>query len=472
MPRFGQKVACLDNEASFSGNLQSSHESMDFTEQILSKLGYTLTPMQEAASEVVGSRHNAVLLSPTGSGKTLAYLLPICRNLNAEVQHLQAVVIVPSRELAQQCDDVFRSLKTPLRSVCLHGGRPAMNEHRTLKEVKPHIVFATPGRLLDHLTKENILGGTVRVLVVDEFDKCLELGFLEEMENVVRRMPRVEQCVLTSATDAEEIPAFVSVFEQGKAGSAIRLDFLENAAELSRRQDFRIVPSPRKDKLETLAHLLSSLKDGLAMVFVLHRESADRVGKYLSGEGFSVETYHGGMEQEYRERALSKFRSGCSNILVATDLAARGLDIPEVRAVVHYHPAADADAFVHRNGRTARWDAGGSIYLIMNEAEALPDYVPADAEVCDVEQVAIRPMKPRWAAVYVGRGKKDKLSRMDIVGFFCKKGGLRAEEIGRIELGAHYACVAVLRSKMTAVLKAVAGEKIKGMKTLIEPMRR
>ena len=145
---------------------------MNFTEQILSKLGFTLTPMQEAAIDAVNSRRNVVLLSPTGSGKTLAYLLPVCSCLNAEAQHLQAVVVVPSRELAQQCDDVFRSLKTPLRSVCLHGGRPTMNEHRTLKEVKPHIVFATPGRLLDHLNKGNILGGTVKVLVVDEFDKC------------------------------------------------------------------------------------------------------------------------------------------------------------------------------------------------------------------------------------------------------------------------------------------------------------
>lgn len=445
---------------------------MNFTEQILSKLGFTLTPMQEAAIDAVNSRRNVVLLSPTGSGKTLAYLLPVCSSLNAEAQHLQAVVVVPSRELAQQCDEVFRSLKTPLRSVCLHGGRPTMNEHRTLKEVKPHIVFATPGRLLDHLNKENILGGTVKVLVVDEFDKCLELGFLEEMENVVRRLSRVQQCVLTSATDAEEIPAFIGVFEKAQGSVATRLDFLENSEELHRRQKFHIVPSPRKDKLETLARLLSVQQDGLAMVFVLHRESADRVGKYLQEKGFCAEVYHGGMEQERRERALSKFRSGCSNILVATDLAARGLDIPEVRSVIHYHPSADADAFVHRNGRTARWDAGGNIFLITSEGEVLPEYAPADADVVDVEENAIMPVLPRWSAVYVGRGKKDKLSRMDIVGFFCKKGGLRSDEIGRIELGAHYACVAVSRTKLRSVLKAVAGEKIKGMKTLIEPMRR
>lgn len=447
-------------------------EIMDFTEQILSKLGFQLTPMQEAAVKAVSGHRNVVLLSPTGSGKTLAYLLPVCSRLNADAAHLQAVVVVPSRELAQQCDEVFRSLKTPLRSVCLHGGRPTMNEHRTLKDVKPHIVFATPGRLLDHLTKENILGGTVRVLVVDEFDKCLELGFLEEMENVARRLPHVKQCVLTSATDAEEIPAFIGTFDKEAAASAVRLDFLADTKDLQQRQELRIVPSPRKDKLETLAHLLSTLNDGLAMIFVLHRESADRVGKYLLEKGFSAEIYHGGMEQERRERALSKFRSGCSNVLVATDLAARGLDIPEVRAVIHYHPAADADAFVHRNGRTARWDAGGSIYLIMNAEEPVPDYVPAEVETLEVEAIPINPVRPRWAAVYVGRGKKDKLSRMDIVGFFCKKGGLRSDEIGRIELGAHYACVAVLRSKLTAVLKAVAGEKIKGMKTLIEPMRR
>lgn len=428
--------------------------------------------MQQAAFDACLRGDHTVLLSPTGSGKTLAYLLPLISRIDVDSSQVQAVVIVPSRELAQQSAAALARLKTPVRSVCCHGGRPAMTEHRTLREVKPHLVFSTPGRLNDHLTKENILGGTVTTLVIDEFDKSLELGFHDEMAQIARRLPFVRQCVLTSATDAPEIPAFIRQFTTKGGAASTRLDYLSEGDKLQARQRYFIVDSPRKDKLETLGRLLSSLEDGQAVVFVLHRESAERIGHYLRTNGFSQEVYHGGMEQDARERALSKFRSGCSNILVATDLAARGLDIADIRAVVHYNPAPSAEAFTHRNGRTARWDASGSIYVIRHADEPLADFVPRDAEHLDVETVSLAPRQPRWTAVYIGRGRKDKLSKMDIVGFFCKKGGLRSEDIGSIELSAHFACVAIARSKVKAVLQAVTGEKIKGMKTLIELMRR
>lgn len=441
-------------------------------EKMIDKLGFHLTEMQSAAAMACREGKNVVLLSPTGSGKTLAYLLPLCAKLNADSDSVQAIVVVPSRELAQQSEAVFRQLKTTLRSVCCHGGRPAMDEHRKLREVKPQIIFCTPGRLNDHLDKENILGGTVTTFVIDEFDKCLELGFQEDMERIVRRLSFVNQYVLTSATDAGLIPEFMKQFAGRSHKESVRLDYLCGMEELRQRQKYYVVHSPRKDKLETLAHLLSAQEDGLSVCFVTHRESADRIGSYLKNIGFYVEVYHGGMEQEQRERALSKFRSGCCNVLVATDLAARGLDIPEISSVVHYHPAASADAFTHRNGRTARWDAEGSVYILKHDAEELPEYVPSEAGDMDVESVPVAPQKPVWSALYIGRGRKDKLSRMDIVGFLCKKGGLRSEDIGRIELSAHFACVAVARSKVKSVLQAVSGEKIKGMKTLIEPMRR
>lgn len=441
-------------------------------EELTARLGIRLTEMQSAMAETCSAGNSVVLLSPTGSGKTLAYLLPLCARLDAASGGVQMVVIVPSRELARQSEEVFRRMNTSLRSVCCHGGRSAMEEHRRLREVKPQVVFCTPGRLNDHLGKENIFGGTVRTLVIDEFDKCLELGFQEEMERIASRLRHVEQYVLTSATDAQEIPGFLARLARHVADPPTRLDYLEGLADLRRRQRYFVVRSPRKDKLETLAKLLSGQDDGLALVFVSHRESADRVWTYLKSCGFSAEAYHGGMEQERRERALAKFRSGCSNVLVATDLAARGLDIPEVRAVVHYHPAASADAFTHRNGRTARWDAEGTVYVVLHEEEPLPDFVPEEAGTLDVEQVSVSPTRPRWSALYIGRGRKDKLSKADIVGFLCKKGGLRSGDIGSIVLSARFACVAVAGARMKAVLQAVAGEKIKGMRTLVEPMRR
>lgn len=418
--------------------------------------------------EAVATHQNVVLLSPTGSGKTLGYLIPLCRQLNPEMLLPQAIVIVPSRELAQQSEAVFQSLKSECKSIALYGGRAAMEEHRKLNDTLPQILFATPGRLLDHLNKDNFDASQVKCLVLDEFDKCLELGFQEQLGEIVERLQGVEQCLLTSATDAVEIPQFME--RVGTQKKVIRLSFLEENKELAGRILQYAVPSPRKDKLETLGKLLSKLKSKSSIVFVAHRESADRVGNYLRSAGFCAEIYHGGLEQERRERSLFKFRSGSYNILVATDLAARGLDIPEVKAVIHYHLPADEATATHRNGRTARWDEEGNVYYLIGAEETLPDFIEGAQEE-RVEEEKIQPALPVWTTLYIGRGKKDKLSKGDIAGFICKKGGLKMEEIGRIDLTPHHSYAAILRSRLKFFLNNIRGEKIKGMKTLIEEMR-
>ena len=441
-------------------------------QSVLTHLGITaLNDMQVAMGEMCANGNNIILLSPTGSGKTLAYLLPVVRNIDITKDYLQAVVVVPSRELAIQSEEVLKRMKVGVRCLSLYGGRPAMEEHRKIREVKPQVVFATPGRLLDHLSKDNILGGGVATLVVDEFDKCLELGFLEDMQRIAAAFSFVKQCFLTSATDMEELPGFIERLGNGKKCAATKLDYLATDDSLEDRLQISTVPSPRKDKLETLAKLISAVKGEPAIVFVAHRESVDRIAGYLKTNGFSVSAYHGGMEQEIRERALYKFRSGCVNVLVSTDLAARGLDIPEVKAIVHYHLPLTAETFIHRSGRTARWDAVGEAFLIVGPEETLPDFVNADGEM-DVEGEVIKPVQPRWTTLYIGRGKKDKLSKIDVVGFLCKKGGLKSEDIGRIDVGPHHVYVAVKSNKMKMLVKNVAGEKIKGMKTLIEEMRK
>ena len=441
-------------------------------QSVLQNLNITaLNAMQVEMGEACASGNNIILLSPTGSGKTLAYLLPVVRSVDHTKDYLQAVVVVPSRELAIQSEDVLKRMKLGIRCLSLYGGRPAMEENRKIKEVKPHMVFATPGRLLDHLSKDNILGGGVATLVVDEFDKCLELGFLEDMQRIAASFSMAKQCLLTSATDMEELPNFIAHFGSNRKQVTTKLDYLEANDDLEDRLQIYSVASPRKDKLETLGKLLSYVKGEAAIVFVAHRESVDRIASYLQTNGFSVSAYHGGMEQDMRERALYKFRSGCVNVLVSTDLASRGLDIPEVKAIVHYHLPLTSETFIHRSGRTARWDAVGEAYLILGPEETLPEFVTPNDNL-DVEDVEIRPVRPKWTTLYIGRGKKDKLSKMDVVGFLCKKGGLKSDEIGRIDVGPHHVYVAVLSSKMKTLSKNVAGEKIKGMKTLIEEIRK
>lgn len=442
---------------------------MFHTHDILHILGFeAFTPMQEAMHAAGQQTGGVVLLSPTGSGKTLAYLVPLVQQLAPEADRLQAVIVTPTRELAQQSDEVLRSMKTGLRSLALYGGRAAMEEHRRIRDLRPQIVFATPGRLNDHLDKENLNPYAVRTLVIDEFDKCLELGFRDEVERIVTRFAGIGRCWLTSATDAEEIPAFMEKLRL----SYEKLDFTADSHDAASRTEVFEVPSPEKDKLNTLGHLLTELRGQQTIVFVAYRESVERIFKWLREQKFAAVAYHGGMEQEARERALYRFRCGAANVLVSTDLAARGLDIPEVRAVVHYHLPLKAEDYTHRNGRTARWEAEGSVYLLTGPAEQLPEFagectpMPLDAGK------AFRPAEPRFTTLYIGRGKCDKLSKGDILGFLCKKGGLRADEIGRIDVGAHHAYAAVPKKRLAQLMKLIGGEKIKGMKTLIEEMRK
>ena len=433
----------------------------------------TLTPMQEAAGAAIRSQNNVLLLSPTGSGKTLAFILPVIEMIDTNSPRLQAVVVVPTRELALQVESVLKEQTREIRSMSLYGGRPAMEEHRRLREINPHIIFATPGRLLDHIGKENLNVLSTRILIVDEYDKCLELGFREEMDNITTALVHVPQVVLTSATLFEEKS------EENALGTPSLLqkrefktiDFLATVHDLQARLEICIVPSPEKDKLSTLARLLTYLQGQSAIVFVAHRESAERIAKYLKEERFAATVYHGGMEQEVRERALYRFRAGASTILVSTDLAARGLDIPAVRAIIHYHLPIDEATFTHRSGRTARWEDTGTAFLMVGPEENIPAFVESN-EVLNVDDITPQPFRPEWAVLYIGRGKKDKLSKADVLGFLCKKGGLTSAQIGRIDLGAHTAYVAVKRDVVKRVLHQIAGEKIKGMKTLIEEMRR
>lgn len=434
-----------------------------------------LTPMQEAAREAYGMNKDLVLLSPTGSGKTLAFLLPLVQTLKADVQGVQAVVLVPSRELALQIETVFKSMNTPFKAMSCYGGRPAMEEHRTMKGINPSVIIGTPGRMNDHLRKENFDARTVTTLVIDEFDKCLEFGFHDEMAEVIGQLPSLKKRVLLSATDAEEIPLFAGVGGNVEVNSTIpkshstllKLNFLATEP-VSDRLNLQKVLSPEKDKLETLYRLLCTLGDRSTLVFVNYRESVERVASYLQSRKFPCDAFHGGMEQADRERALYKFRNGSCPVLVSTDLAARGLDIPGIDNIVHYHLPVNEEAFTHRNGRTARWEACGSSFLLLHAEERLPDYIPEDIPAFELPEQTPKPAKSRWTTLYIGKGKKDKLNKIDIVGFLYKKGGLTKEDVGQVDVKEHYAFVAVRRSKAKQLLTLIHGEKIKGMKTIIE----
>ena len=434
--------------------------------EVIEKLDITLNEMQEATSKaILHSNKDVIVLSPTGSGKTYAYLLPLIELLDPTKDEVQAVVLVPGRELAKQSANVVQNIKSGLRVMALYGGRPTMDEHREMRNVKPQIVFATPGRLNDHLDKENFESKTIQWLIIDEFDKCLEMGFQQEMQEVVDKLPMVRRRILLSATEADSIPKFINI------GSNICIDYRNNEDETSNRVQLNTVYSTKRDKLETLSDLLKYLGDKSSIVFLNYRESVIRTAIYLQEEGFSVSIFHGGLEQKEREAMLYQFSNGSTNILVSTNLGARGLDIPDVDNIIHYHFPENEDEYIHRVGRTARWDKCGNIYFLLGPDEQLPNYINQKVDIMELPDVLPTIKPARMSTLYIGKGKKDKISKGDIVGFLCKKAGVERMDIGKIDIMPRFSYVAVSRTKISQILKMTKGEKIKGISTVVEEVK-
>jgi len=419
-----------------------------------------LNPMQLAALEANEKEQDIILLSPTGSGKTLAYLLPVLMSLNPEIQKVQALIIAPSRELAQQIEQVWRSMSTGFKVNTCFGGRPSNAEKRELL-VPPALLIGTPGRLQDHIERENFEVDAIRVLVLDEFDKSLEMGFTEQMETIIKSLPSINKRILTSATDSVAIPPFTGI------QNSLKLDFSEKNNELKRLKIFS-VKGDSNDKMDLLYKLLCYLGNDSSLIFCNQRDTVEKVNAYLTSRKLANEFFHGKLEQPERERALSKFRNGSCTTFISTDLASRGLDIPEIKNIIHFDLPVRNDEFVHRNGRTARMKAEGSAFLLLAVNEEIPDFISVNPESFILPKLTSAPPKPEWSTLYIGKGKKDKLSKMDVVGFMFKKGQLAKEELGMVEVKDYYSFVAIKINKVKDVLRLVENEKIKNMKTKIE----
>lgn len=422
----------------------------------------SLNGMQKQMLETAQRPHDIILLSPTGSGKTLAFLLPVLQRIDPRAVGVQALVLVPSRELALQIESVLRKIAAGIKIVCCYGGHSVREESKSLA-VAPALIVGTPGRIADHLRRGRLSLDTLDTLVLDEFDKCLALGFHDEMKEIIAPLKEVKKKILTSATDSESLPAFTALRRP------VKLDFLgskRSEENINERLSLYRIDSPEKDKLDTLLVLLRNLKPGLTLIFCNQRESVERVQQFLTDRGIIAEAFHGGMEQADRERALCKFRNCSSYICVSTDLAARGLDIPEVKYIIHYHLPVDLESFTHRNGRTARMHAEGEAFMIVGPTEQLPEYA-RQATAFRLDPTANLLQTPPMATLHFAAGKKEKISKGDIVGFLTQKGGLTADEIGFIEVKDHYCYAAVARDKAHETLRRLRDEKIKGKKVKI-----
>ena len=433
------------------------------TASILSNLTIDqLNDMQLASIEAVKNNNEVILLSATGSGKTLAFLLPVVQMLNPAINNVQALIIVPSRELAIQIDDVFRKMGTGFKVTLCYGGHKRETEENNLKQA-PALIIGTAGRLADHIRRNNFSTDHITTLVLDEYDKSLELGFKEEMAFIIGSIKNINKKILTSATESVTVADFVGLT------SPVRLNFLSGAADLD--LEIKQLVSDDKDKLDTLYQLICYIGNKPTIVFCNHREAVERTSNSLKSKGIVNEFYHGGMEQQERDSALCKFRNGTTTILVTTDLASRGLDIPGIRFIVHYHLPANEDAFTHRNGRTARMEERGTAIVLLSGEEKLPAYINPDIESIILPDTTTLPEKPKWSTLFIAAGKKDKVNKIDIVGFLSNKGQLKQDDIGLIEVKDFFSFVAVRKLKVGHVLELIKNEKIKNKKVKIEIAR-
>ncbi len=431
--------------------------------QSIKNLGIVqLNEMQNAAISTIQAGEDVVLLSPTGSGKTLGFLLPLLEKLDPSKVYIQALIMVPSRELALQIEQVFKSMKTGLKVNCCYGGHSVKVEQNNLSE-SPAVLIGTPGRLADLIRRGTFKPAGIEYLVLDEFDKALEFGFQKDMAFIVSEMLLLKQRILTSASKSIDVPEFVGL------SNPKELNFITET--ISSSLTLKILNTKEAEKLETLFTLICQLGDPTTLIFCNHRDAVERISQTLSQRGIYHGTFHGGLDQEERERSLVKFRNGSHRILICTDLAARGLDIPEIGHVIHYQLPKKEDAFLHRNGRTARMHATGSSYLLIGEDEERPDYIPEDTAIEPLQENITLPSLPIWTTLYIGAGKKDKINKIDIVGHLLKNGGLQKDELGLIEVKDHFAYASVNREKLTSLLKEVQGKKIKRKKVKIEQAR-
>lgn len=415
-----------------------------------------LNPMQEEAQLAIQSCSDIVLLSPTGTGKTLAFLLPIIQDLDPTINEVQALIVAPSRELAIQIEQVLREMGSGFKTSVVYGGRLFSKDKVDLKH-RPAILVGTPGRISDHIRRDSFNTSNIKTLVLDEFDKSLEVGFEKEMNDICSSLPKLKKKVLTSATQKVRIPKFVGLTKP------VYVNFLQ---EKESQLEVKLILSPSKDKLETLVQALDHIGNQPGIIFCNFKESIQRVSEHLTANNINHGCFYGGMEQKDRERALIKFRNGTHQLLIATDLAARGIDVPEIKFIIHYHLPLREQEFTHRNGRTARMNKEGTAYVLQFNEEKLPDFI-SNIEIQKLSKV-LPPETTRRATVFVSGGRKDKISKGDIAGLFFKQGGLVGDELGTIELKQDCAFVSVPEEKCNQLIAKLNNTKLKKRKIRVK----
>jgi len=376
--------------------------------------------------------------------------------LDPNCKDIQALIIVPSRELAIQIEQVVRSMGSGFKVNAVYGGRPMSKDKIEIKHV-PAILIGTPGRIADHFSNNRFSKTSIKTLILDEFDKSLEVGFEYEMRGIINQLPMLNKRILTSATQGVEIPDFVQLKEPRI------INYLKG--KRTSQLTFKTVVSPTKSKLKTVLELIQHIGNEPGIIFCNLKDSITQLSTFLERNKISHACFSGGMEQKDRERALIKFRNGTCQLLVATDLAARGIDIVEMKYIIHYELPKHEEEFIHRNGRTARVNEKGTAYILKWENERLPEFIKVSKGINISKKAHYKPQY--WETLFISGGRKDKISKGDIAGLFFKKGGLSKDQLGTIELKPDCAFVAIPLELANGLVEKLNNTRLKKKKVRV-----
>lgn len=399
-----------------------------------------------------------VLYSPTGSGKTLAFAISILGSINQQEKYLQAIILEPTRELALQTTHVLKQIAPSIKVTCCYGGHSSQEEKQSLA-ASPNIVVATPGRMLDHINRGDISTSSTQHIVLDEFDKSLELGFIDEMSGVFRHISSSARLFMTSATPIKALPSFVNT------ANLLTVDFLDHTdfSPQSRTTTWLVTCSDN-NRIGCLTDLLLNLPDERTIIFSNERDTATYVYQQLIKNGIPSGLYIGTLQQSEREKALTMFKHGALLVLSATDLGGRGIDISDIKHIIHYQQPLTSEIFTHRNGRTARIDTTGDVYLIKSQDEELAQFITIDSQY-QLSNTSHNNKLPSIATIRISAGRKEKVSRGDVVGYLLHNyPRLTTGDIAGIEISDHYTLVSVPKHMANDIIKTISPLKLKKLK--------
>ncbi|UTZ26376.1 ATP-dependent RNA helicase DbpA [Vibrio campbellii] len=434
--------------------------------ETLESLNYThMTPIQALSLPAILNQCDVIGQGKTGSGKTAAFGLGVLSNLNVKRFRVQSLVLCPTRELADQVAKEIRTLGRGIHNIkvlTLCGGMPMGPQIGSL-EHGAHILVGTPGRILDHLEKDRINLEELNTLVLDEADRMLEMGFQDALDAIIDAAPKQRQTLLFSATFPEKIEQIAQRIMQSP--EMIKVESTHDTSSIA-QYFYNVEGSEARD--EALANLLLTHQPESAVVFCNTKKEVQNVADELHHKGFSVVDLHGDLEQRERDQALVQFANKSVSILVATDVAARGLDVDNLDAVFNFELSRDPEVHVHRIGRTGRAGSKGLAFSFFGEKDGLRvarieeylemDVVPATLPAKSTQQ----PYQAKMVTINIDGGKKQKVRAGDILGCLTGKNGITGAQVGKIQLMAMRSYVAVEKSVAKKALQTISNGKMKG----------